>query len=335
MKNSFPEFRSRAPWWGPDLQTVRNFLRSGTGAPRAHESRRLLLPLSCPSGDALAALLDTPEGAGAHSLVVLIHGLSGCESSAYMLASARFWLGRGHAVLRLNLRGAGPSREHCRLQYHAGRTEDLRAALSELDLERWPQGLVLVGYSLGGNMLLKFLAEHGADFPIRAAASVSAPIDLSAASQRFLAPRNVLYHAHLLRDMRRESLTEPARVSAAERVAIRGARSILEFDDRFVAPRNGYRDAEHYYRENNARRFMPEIEVPTLLVQSRDDPWIPPDAYDEFPWHQNRKLVPLLTPGGGHVGFHQANDRTPYHDRCIGDFVAATVGQGAPPGVAR
>jgi len=329
MKIAFPEFRSRAPWWGPDLQTLRNVLRAEATPPTAAESRRLLLPVSDGSGDTLAAQLDAPAEPAKRALVVLIHGLSGCETSAYMLASARFWLQRGHAVLRLNLRGAGPSRPHCRLQYHAGRSEDLRAALAALDLERWPQGLVLVGYSLGGNMLLKFLAEYGALFPICAAASVSAPIDLAAASQRFLARRNVLYHRHLLRDMKLESLAGPAPVEEGERAAILGSRSIYEFDDRVVAPRNGFRDAEHYYHENNARRFMAEIAFPTLLIQSLDDPWIPADAYVDYPWQHNRRLVPLVTRGGGHVGFHQANDRCSYFDRCIGVFVDRLTG-GSP-----
>ena len=99
-------------------------------------------------------------------------------------------LRRGYPVLRLNLRGAGPSGPLCRLQYHAGRGEDLRDALRSLDPALTRRGLVLIGYSLGANMLLKFLAEHAAGFDLRGAVSVSAPIDLSAASQRFLEPRD-------------------------------------------------------------------------------------------------------------------------------------------------
>ena len=121
-----------------------------------------------------------------------------------MLSSTAYWLARGHRVLRLNLRGAGPSRATCGQQYHAGRTGDLRDALGGLSPAITAKGLLLVGYSLGGNMLLKFLAEHGDSFPIVAAASVSAPIDLAAASARFLDARNWFYHRHLLGNMQRE-----------------------------------------------------------------------------------------------------------------------------------
>jgi hypothetical protein len=285
--------------------------------------RRLELALSDGSGDALVATLNSPLGAGTSDapLVVLVHGLSGSEESAYMLATTRHWLARGHRVVRLNLRGAGPSRALCRLQYHAGRSEDLRDALNALEPELLEAGVIMVGYSLGGNVLLKFVAEQGRAFPIRAAASVSAPIDLSAASQRFLAPRNRFYHQLLLRSMKAECFGGKAEVGEEEGQRVLATRSIFEFDDVFVAPRNGFRDAEHYYDECHARRFLSEIEVPTLLVHALDDPWIPAEAYTSYAWEQNANLHPLLAAGGGHVGFHDGDRSATYHDRCIAHFV--------------
>jgi predicted alpha/beta-fold hydrolase len=321
MSLSFPAFRPRPPWWGPDLQTLRNAVRERRDIEFAPGDRRIVLPLEDGTGDALTGRLRMPETPQQASLVVLIHGLSGCEASPYMHLSTQFWLQRGHAVLRLNLRGAGPSREHCRLQYHAGRSLDLRNALLALDDDLMAAGLVLVGYSLGGNMLLKFLAEYGREFPVRAAASVSAPIDLAAASQRFLAPRNHFYHQHLLQAMKEECFGGATPVSEHERERLHAARSIYEFDDYIVAPRNGFRDAEHYYQENHARRFLASIEVPTLVIQALDDPWIPASAYLDYPWQQNPCLVPLLPRAGGHVGFHDRDDRSPWYNRCIGHFV--------------
>jgi hypothetical protein len=166
-------------------------------------------------------------------------------------------------------------------------------------------------------MLLKFLAEFGCEFSLRAAASISAPIDLAAASQRFLAPRNRFYHFHLLRSMKAEALAAGANLSEEERVRVRAARSIYDFDDQFVAPRNGFRDAEHYYDENHARRFLAGISVPTAVIYALDDPWIPPDAYLEYPWVQNRSLVPLLSRRGGHVGFHDRSRGAAWYDRCL------------------
>ena len=319
-------FRARRPWWGPDLQTLRNTLRGPVGRIRAADERTLVLPLADGTGDALVGELATPHrSAGSRPIVVLIHGLSGSSDSAYMHTSASHWLALGHPVLRLNLRGAGPSRAHCTLQYHAGRSEDLRDALLALQQSEptlSANGVVLVGYSLGGNMLLKYLGECGPSPFVRAAASVSAPIDLSAASQRFLEPRNRFYHRHLLATMKRESFGGKSVITEAEARSVERARSIYEFDERFVAPRNGYRDAEHYYAETHARRYLPEIRVPTCIVYALDDPWIPAESYTDYRWSENLCLEPHLAPGGGHVGFHDADGRVPWHDRCIAAFVA-------------
>ena len=326
MPPDFPAFRPRPPWLGPDLQTLRNTFVPPRLDLSSYATERLILPLADDSGDRLAALLQRPHEAQ-RPLVVLIHGLSGSEDSAYMMSSAAALLDAGHPVLRLNLRGAGASRPLCRLQYHAGRSADLRDALAGLDGPLLETGIVLVGYSLGGNMLLKFLAEFGERFPILAAATVSAPLDLAAASQRILAPRNRIYHRRLLRYMQAESLGGGAALTVDEQRRVRTARSILEFDDTFVAPRNGYAGAAAYYADNSSERFLPAVRVPTLVIHALDDPWIPGEAYQRFPWSAHRDLVPLLTNGGGHVGFHGRGSAVPWHDRCLVEWFARCAGR--------
>jgi uncharacterized protein len=324
----FDPFRPRAPWWGGDLQTLRNFLvRSAAGIDRfLHE--RLHLPLGDGSGDRLVGALGRPAAPPPKPLplAVLIHGLGGCESSFYLLRSAANLLAQGYTVLRLNQRGAGPSRPYCSLQYHAGRTEDFDDALEHLPAELTTAGTVAVGYSLGGNMLLKYLGEHGSKARLRAAVSVSAPLDLAQTSRNIRSWRNAPYQRYLLRSMRRESLAPGARVTTAERRAILGARSIWDFDHHFTAPRNGYDGAEPYYAANASGRFLNGITVPTLVIQALDDPWIPAAPYLAHDWRRNPNLVPLLSEGGGHVGFHHGSDRsTPWHDRCIARFFKAVL----------
>jgi hypothetical protein len=318
---SYPDFAARAPWLGPDLQTLRNLLRGAARAlPAGARSRRLLLPVS--GGDRLSArLLEPAVGAPCRDgapLVVLVHGLGGSEDSPYMGVSAACLVEAGFRVLQLNLRGAGPSRPLCRAQYHAGRTEDFHTAIHALPDALVADGVVGVGFSLGGNMLLKYAAEYG---DLRGVVSVSAPIDLAAASQRFLAARNRIYHAYMLAGMKREALAPGAEVSDEERRLLPGIRSILEFDEKIVAPRNGFAGAADYYARNHARRFLPDIRMPALLVHALDDPWIPARSYTSFDWSSNRRLVPLLAPGGGHVGFHGRGSRTPWHDRCLRRFL--------------
>jgi predicted alpha/beta-fold hydrolase len=174
------------------------------------------------SGDRLAALLtDAP---GKKPLIVLIHGLTGCETSMNMVRSALHYHALGFPVLRLNLRGAGPSRETCRGDYHAGCSRDLADALGSL-VEMAPEltanGLFLSAVSLGANVMIKFLAEYGVDFPIRAVVSTSAPIDLAASSLSVMRPRNALYHHWLLKRMKvdcRGSALEPMERATLEEV---------------------------------------------------------------------------------------------------------------------
>lgn len=325
-----PTFTARAPWLGPDLQTLRNMLRP----PRlALAGERVELPLADGSGDRLAAMLHRPDERRA-PLAVLIHGLSGGEDSPYMLVSAAALLERGHPVLRLNLRGAGASRPLCRFQYHAGRTADLRDALVALDPALSADGLLLLGYSLGGNMLLKFLAEHAAALPVRAAAAVSAPLDLAAAARRILMRRNTVYHWNLLKAMKVEALAPAAELAPSERMAIAEARTIVEFDERFVAPRNGFAGAADYYARNSSEQFLSAIGVPTLIVHALDDPWIPPNAYRRVRWADNRHLHRALSRGGGHVGFHARGARLPWHDQVVGEFFATATADPDRPVIA-
>ena len=320
----YPRFTPRAPWFGPDLQTMRNLFRGPALPSVTDPGERLTLPLSnggidgTGSSDRLSARLLRPADAGDRPLVVLIHGLGGSEESTNIGVTAAALFDAGYPSLLLNLRGAGPSRPLCKQQYHAGKTEDLRDALKALPEAATRNGIVAVGVSLGGNMLLKYCAEFG---ELRGAVSISAPIDLAAASQRFLDARNTVYHRYLLSGMKREALGEGAEISDEERRILPTIRTILEFDEKIVAPRNGFRDAADYYAHCNARQFLPAIRVPTVVIHALDDPWIPARAYTSFDWSQNPALTPLLAPGGGHVGFHARDARTPWHDRCVLHFL--------------
>jgi uncharacterized protein len=320
VNGAYPRFLARPPWWGRDLQTVRNYLRRPVISLDSYSAERLEFPMLDGTGDALVATLNRPP-APAHEtprpLVMLIHGLTGCEDSTYMRTSARHLLDRGHPVLRLNLRGSGPSRERCRFQYHAGRTEDLRAVIGRMDGRTAANGIVIVGYSLGANMLLKYLGEQGRRAPLLGAVSISAPIDLKATQLRFMQRRNRRYHDHLLARMKEGILSS----SDLERADLDTISSVYEFDDRLVAPRNGFAGADDYYARCSAKNFLSEIRVPTLVIYARNDPWIPADPYLTFDWTSNPRLTPLLPRGGGHVGFHGLGSRTPWHDRCIGMFV--------------
>ena len=322
VKVYFPVFRERVPWFGGDLQTLRNFVarRAGYG-PGNVDGDRLLLSLS--DGGRLASCL-TPGEVG-RPRVVLIHGLTGCETAANMVVAARHLNCLGFPVLRINLRDSNPSAATTEGHYHAGRTEDLRDALSALASEVTAEGLLLMGFSLGGNMMLKFLAETGRDFPVRAAVAVSTPIDLAESAIRLMRRRNAFYHGWLLKRMKAQWAMPPLKDALAR--ALREARSILEFDDGVVSRINGFEGAREYYQRNGALAFLSDIPVPTLLIHARNDPWIGSEPYEHFDWRSNRNLVLLMSNGGGHVGFHGSAGPTPWHCLCAGRFFEGIIGE--------
>lgn len=315
-----PAFRARAPWLGGDLQTLRNtMLRDRADLSDWPEDR---LYFNTRNADRLNGVLHRGEGQEL-PLVILIHGLTGCEDSAYIRATARHFLIEGYPVFRLNLRGAPPSRQDCRHMYHAGRSEDLALVLGGLrDLGLGVDGFLAVGYSLGANILLKYLSESGSQTPVLRAVSVSAPLDLSTVSRRLEDARNRVYHRWLLDRMKHDWRSGPLDLDLTRMQALDAARSIREFDDRIVAPSNGFTDAEDYYAQTAAGPRLGGIKVPTLLIHGDDDPWIPADIYHRCQIALPTNLQIELARGGGHVGFHGREGR--WHDQCASRFFAAS-----------
>ena len=218
------------------------------------------------------------------------------------------------------MRGAGPSRLHCRWQYHAGRTEDFRAVVDGLPAELTRNGIVIIGFSLGANVALKYAAEFAPGQPIAKVVSISAPIDLAATSRNMLRLRNRLYNQHLLRDFQNEVLSEGSQFTEDERRAVRKSRNFVELDDWFVAPRNGFADAWDYYDKAMSLPYLAAIRLPTLLIQARNDPIVPAAPFMQYSWRDNPMLTPLLPRGGGHVGFH-GREREPWYLSAAARFI--------------
>lgn len=299
-----PQFSPRRPWWGGDLQTLRNYALQARKVLPVPESEQLIMPIGDGSGDHMVAALNRPFVDRSKPLVVLVHGISGSENSCYMTVAAAFFLARHYPVLRVNLRGAGLSRPFCRKQYHAGCSDDLVAVIRRLDPELTRNGLLPIGFSLGGNVLLKLLGTADPHLPIIKAASVSAPIDLAQSSQSLMRWRNFAYHRFILTRLKRQCTAAGARLSPRERQAILRAKSLWEMDERFTAPRNGYASAAAYYQDNAAKAYLGDIRQPTLLIHAKDDPFVPVGPYLHQRWGSHPSLRVLLPASGGHLGFH-------------------------------
>jgi predicted alpha/beta-fold hydrolase len=309
-----PAFRPRLPWLGGDLQTLRNSLVKPKPPIEHWPAEPIAFDMADGTGDRLHGLLHRPKDSGdrPRPLVLLIHGLGGTRESAYMRTSAVHLLRASYPVLRLNLRGAGEPPGTTKQFYHAGRTEDLKQVIGSLDGALAAQGVVPVGFSLGGNLVLKYLAECGALAPVMAAITISAAIDLDAAQRRIATARNRLYHRELLKWVmsEREARNLPREI-----------RTLLDFDNHFVAPVNGFKDAREYYRHSSAAPRLGAIRRPTLLIHAADDPWIPAASYRGL--EPNADLIPLIPRSGGHVGFHAVGTDMPWHNMALSRFLGA------------
>ncbi len=318
-------FRPRLPWVGPDLQTMRNLLMGHrpdlSDFPQERHVTRM------PDGDQLISALNLPtQPAPDAPLVVIVHGMTGCADSRIVSTTALCHLKRGWPVLRLNLRGAGPSRAVCQGAYHAGSSADIAAVLADVPPELRENGMVGVGFSLGGALLLKHLGETGAASGLRAAASVSAPLDLAASELRLRRRRNWIYRRELLRDLKAQAVDHIGRMPAARQRAVRAARNIAAFDTHFTTAFTGHTDAARYYEDFAPLRYLAGIETPTLVVHALDDPWIAPAPYRALA-HQHHPHISLaLSRKGGHVGFHGRHDTAPWHDRAVTAFFERVIG---------
>jgi predicted alpha/beta-fold hydrolase len=313
----FPRFRACAPWFGGDLQTVRNHVLQDYADLTQWPAEAFFFPME--NGDRLSASLHSPKTDHGYPTIILIHGFTGCADSAYVLGSARYLLENGYPVMRLNLRGAGSTRSACQEMYHAGRSADFRRVIADIPRRLTKNGLIAVGFSLGGSMLLKYLGEEGASTRLDAAISISAPIDLGGATRRINAMRNWIYHRWLVANTKREWLAGPSTLDRQQLDSVRQSKTIYGLDDSVVAPLNGFTGADDYYRQSSAAQFLGDIKIPTMLIHAANDPWIPVAIYQQIDWAANDCLLPAITSGGGHVGFHGRDGR--WHDRSTVKFL--------------
>ncbi|SBO44355.1 alpha/beta fold hydrolase [Cyanobium sp. NIES-981] len=338
-------FQPRFPWLGADLQTLRDSLRPLALGPDRGTPHLFDLE----GGEHLMACLDPPELGGAspeappRGWVVVLHGLGGSSRRGGVRRLGQQLQAAGFAVLRLNLRGAGPGRPLARGTYAARCNRDLLPVLRQAAALAAPAPLLAVGLSLGGTVLLNAaLAEPAL---LAGLVCVSSPLDLAASSAQIERPRNRLYQRWLLQRLIAQTLDDPFGVDPRERRALQGDNapgSIRGFDAAITAPRWGYADVEAYYRQASplpalGRRLQEGKGLPpTLLVHALDDPWVPAAPAAELAAavaSAGRSPAPgslevLLTRQGGHNGFHGRSDGSggSWADRLTATWLQAVVG---------
>ncbi len=262
---------------------------------------------------------------GRDRLAILTHGLEGCSTQTYIRGLAAALLAAGWDVLAWNFRGCSGEPNRLLRAYHSGETGDLGAVIDRAVAAGYGR-VALVGFSLGGNVVLKYLGEAPPHPSVKAAIAISAPVDLAACARK-LDQRwsNRLY-------LRRFLVSLAGKIEAKARLypdrldarGVRRMRSFQEFDDRYTGPMHGFRDAADYWTLSSARQFLTRITVPTLLLQPRNDPFLAPEAYP-WPEAEASENVFLEAPeSGGHVGFLDLqHGLQPWSERRCAQFLAA------------
>ncbi len=239
-------------------------------------------------------------------LVVVLHGLEGCAQSKYAIELYRALRAHNIGAVGLNFRSCSGEPNRLARMYHSGETEDIATILEVVADRCGKQPLGVVGVSLGGNALLKHLGEKGGTGRVRATAAVaiSVPYDLAAGSERIEQGFSRFYRRYLIGRLRRKVLAKSQILDAHIDVsgALR-ARTFREFDEVATAPLHGFRDADDYYAQSSSTGFIGRIDIPTLLIHSRDDPFLPSAALPIEQAEGNPLVEVAISEQGGHMGF--------------------------------
>jgi len=307
----------RPPWWlrNAHVQTILPVL-----LPRRFGFQLTRERLELADGDFLD--LDWLR-AGRDRLAIISHGLEGGSRNDYVLGTAQALAADGWDVLAWNFRGCSGEPNRLARFYHSGETGDLGAVIERAGRD-YP-AVALVGFSLGGNMTLKYLGEAAPYPAVRAAVAVSVPVDLAASARALDRKRgNRLYLGRFM-----DTLTAKIEAKATHFPAeldvtgVRAVRTFAEFDDRYTARLHGFRDAEDYWSRSSALGYLDGIRTPTLLLSALDDPFLTPESFP-FAHAERNAALTLETPAhGGHCGFLDLRHGLQrWSERRIAEFLA-------------
>jgi uncharacterized protein len=240
---------------------------------------------------------------------ILLHGLEGNAQRRYMVCQGKVLIENGWDVCGVNYRGCSGEDNLCYGSYNAGKTDDLEAVIDFiLKKDRYDE-IVLIGFSLGGNLLLKYLGER-INLPkeIKKGILISAPLNLRGSMYRLSESGNIIYRTSFLYNLRKKyKLKMPKHPDKMSPDELKTIRSLKDFDDRYTAPAHGFKDAFDYYEKNSSLQFLPDIVTPVLLLSAENDSFLSEECYPKVFASQSKNIYLEMPKTGGHVGFHQSN----------------------------
>ena len=255
--------------------------------------------VTLPDGDTLEIARGTATGP---NIVLLLHGLEGSLRSAYAQRLIHALNRQDIPVAFMFFRGCNGKPNNKVRSYHSGETEDLKSVINYLK-KNGSEKIALVGYSLGGNITLKYMGEQQTDDSIVCATAISVPMVLSICAERMNRGFSRIYQYGLMRRLINKVQQKQHLLSAAGMSdKPESLKTFVEFDNTYTAPSHGFDDAQHYYQSCSSRQFLKDIEKPTLMIHSKDDPFMTQAVLPEEN-EISEKVTLELSDNGGHVGF--------------------------------
>lgn len=260
---------------------------------------------------------------GSNKLLILCHGLEGSSESQYMKGMAKYFSERGWDILAMNYRGCSGELNKQPYFYHSGFTKDLEFLI---DFNKNYDEISIAGFSLGANIVLKYLGERK-EYPqnLLCAAVVSPPMDMEACSKKIKESSNSLYKTKFLKTLKekvikKDKLNPGIYKRAVDIKKFNLVSELSEFDDFFTAPLHGYLDAHEYYQKNSSLFFIENIKIPTYILTPLDDPIMADSCYPYDKCQRNDYIIFETPKYGGHVGFAKLNDEAYWHEEKIYEF---------------
>jgi predicted alpha/beta-fold hydrolase len=263
---------------------------------------------------------------GKDRLAILTHGLVGSSEGGYIRGMATALQAAGWDALAWNLRGSGKEMNRLPRFYHSGETSDLGTVIRFVATKY--SRIALIGFSLGGNLTLKYLGEASPHPAVIGAVAISVPIDLAASAQAIDQRwSNRIYRRHFIKSLiakvEAKALRFPDQLDVSR---IRTIRTFQEFDDRYTAPMHGFRDAADYWNKSSARQYLDRVTIPTLLLNARNDPFLTPECFPFVEAEQNSSVFFEAPESGGHLGFIDlTRGGEPWSERRVVDFLATSM----------
>jgi predicted alpha/beta-fold hydrolase len=237
-------------------------------------------------------------------LIIISHGLEGDSTRPYVTGMAKMFFEKGYDVLAWNFRGCSNEINKQLRFYHSGATDDLDFVIKHARSKNRYAEISLVGFSLGGNLTLKYLGEnHESHSLLKKAVAFSVPMDLQASCLQISKRTNWIYAQRFLRSLKKKIINKSFAYPTLDTKGLLKIKNLLEFDNAYTAPLHGFANAIDYYTRSSSIHFLSQIKIPTLIVSALNDPFLTRECFPSAKEIDNSNVKFEASPRGGHCGF--------------------------------